>query len=345
MKKMPKYSVIIPVYNAEKTLPACIESLLRQEYGNAEFILVNDGSTDCSGSLCEKFTAMYPQVKYISKEHGGVSTARNAGLSAAKGRYILFVDSDDTVLEDYFAKLDQLDDGEDVDLLWFSHKRIGKGKEQPYLLVPCAAKSQRDCTYIFSRALYRKTLNPLWNKRYKNQIIQENNLYFPDGISIGEDTVFNLQYAMLCRNCRISDRVLYCFHLENRQSLTRSARKDIEQQLWIQGNALRQVIEAASVDAEIRRLYRQAYHAARLRSVYSTAKRLHLTGTETKIRRQRIRESCNEIRRGFKILPRDVFCWLLYIPVSLGLTAVIDFAGRQLAKRGYARKNTDDKQH
>lgn len=333
MKKNPKYSVIIPVYNAQRTLPACMDSLLGQGYADAEFILVDDGSEDHSGFLCRELAAKNPQIKYISQANSGVSAARNAGLAAAEGEYLLFVDSDDTVEADYFENLDSLDPDGAYDLLWYSHKRVGEGKDQLYALTPGVYDNAADCTRIFSQALYRKTLNPLWNKRYRTRIIREHGLKFPEGISIGEDTVFNLQYAMLCGNCKVSDAVLYCFHLENRQSLTRSGRTDLARQLHMQGESLLQVIQQAAVAESIRNQYLQAFHAIKLRSVYSAAKRMHLAKIPAGKRRREIAALCDEINRNCEVLPDDRFCRLLRIPVRVRLTALIDLMGKLLAGR------------
>ena len=92
-----KISFIIPVYNVEKYLEQCVESIMCQEYENKEIILVNDGSTDASPDLCDKLATKYENVIVIHKENGGLSDARNTGLNKASGDYILFVDSDDFI--------------------------------------------------------------------------------------------------------------------------------------------------------------------------------------------------------------------------------------------------------
>ena len=102
-----KYSVIIPVYNAEKTLRRCLDSLLSQPYPDCELILVNDGSSDESGIICKEYAAKHRQVCVVDKENGGVSSARNAGLDRASGKYVVFVDSDDYVADNFFSLLDQ----------------------------------------------------------------------------------------------------------------------------------------------------------------------------------------------------------------------------------------------
>lgn len=98
-------SIIVPVYNVEKYLAICIRSLLAQSYKNIEIILVDDESTDTSGAICDKFAAQSSKIQVIHKKNGGLSSARNAGLAMAGGRYIGFVDSDDYVLPTMYEKL------------------------------------------------------------------------------------------------------------------------------------------------------------------------------------------------------------------------------------------------
>ncbi len=101
----PLISVIVPVYNIEKYLPRCIESIRKQTYNNLEIILVNDGSTDTSGTICDEFAKKDERIRVIHKENGGSSSARNAGIEVAKGEYLGFVDSDDYIESEMYEKM------------------------------------------------------------------------------------------------------------------------------------------------------------------------------------------------------------------------------------------------
>lgn len=101
----PLISVIVPVYNIEKYLPRCIESIRKQTYNNLEIILVNDGSTDTSGTICDEFAKKDERIRVIHKENGGSSSARNAGIENAKGEYLGFVDSDDYIESEMYEKM------------------------------------------------------------------------------------------------------------------------------------------------------------------------------------------------------------------------------------------------
>ena len=93
-------SIVVPVYNVEKYLGTCVESILKQTYSNIEVILVDDGSTDCSGKMCDHYMGQDERIKVIHKKNGGLSDARNKGIIQAEGEYITFIDSDDVVSSD-----------------------------------------------------------------------------------------------------------------------------------------------------------------------------------------------------------------------------------------------------
>ena len=99
---MPTVSVIVPVYKAEKYIERCVESILSQTYGDLELIVVEDGSPDRSGELCDSLGGTDSRIRVVHKENGGVSSARNLGLSVANGEFVMFVDSDDYVDNKYF---------------------------------------------------------------------------------------------------------------------------------------------------------------------------------------------------------------------------------------------------
>ena len=98
-------SIIVPVYNVEKYVAECIESIIKQTYQNLEILLIDDGSTDNSGKICDKYAEKDKRIKIIHKENGGVSSARNLGLDLAQGEYIAFIDSDDFVSNKYIESL------------------------------------------------------------------------------------------------------------------------------------------------------------------------------------------------------------------------------------------------
>lgn len=124
MNTSPLLSIIIPVYNAEKYLQKCVNSIFEQDFSDYELILVNDGSTDGSGDICDKYALIDPRIQVIHKANGGQSSARNNGLKAAKGKYLWFIDSDDIIEANCISTLIQEIEGEELDYLEFPAKSI-----------------------------------------------------------------------------------------------------------------------------------------------------------------------------------------------------------------------------
>lgn len=332
MKEM-RYSVIIPIYKAEKTLRRCVDSLLNQNYSDMELILVNDGSPDGSGAICEEYADRYPCVVYIDKTNGGVSTARNAGLDVATGEYVLFVDSDDYVSEDYFRILDSLTADRQYDLVVFSHSVTDGNSIRPKAAAPFASDCTEESVPQFCRMLYTKAINQPWAKRYIRKIIEENHIRFPEKLYIGEDKCFNLQYVMHCSSCLVSPEMLYFVSVENDQSLSRKIRPDLYQQFEMINARVQQIIQEADIPEHYRKQYRAAENLIRLRSVYSEAKRMHLTGKDRRTRRSVIRQMCEDLNRSGMQLPKGAFTTVLKIPVRLKCVTLLDAAGKFLAPK------------
>ena len=126
MMNLKLVSIIIPIYNSEKYLKKCIDSILEQKYNNLEIILINDGSTDNSGKICDSLAIEDKRIKVIHKLNEGVSIARNKGLEMAKGEYIFFIDSDDYIDENIIK--DMISYSRDYDIVKVSYKFIENGK-------------------------------------------------------------------------------------------------------------------------------------------------------------------------------------------------------------------------
>lgn len=189
-------SVIIPVYNAEKHLKKCIESLLIQTLQSCEFIFINDGSTDKSQSIIEDFQKTDTRIILINQENQGVSVARNNGLQIAKGDYIGFVDADDTVLPNYFQALLEIAQQENVDIVISRYFINQKGKQQvSQTIFPENKVLHSDFIQkkIIPHCIQTENLNAIWNKLFQRQLIQKNSIRFPIGVALGEDGWFNIQ--------------------------------------------------------------------------------------------------------------------------------------------------------
>lgn len=186
-------SIIIPIYNAEKYIRRCILSVVNQSYRNIEIILVNDGSTDSSLSICESLAQNDGRIKIISQKNGGVSKARNAGIDLAIGDYLMFVDSDDYMLPNMCeVMLDTLQDKQ-TDCVICGIKETGNGLWCPE--IDMDYKSMDDFKNDFTKQLNTELLSPCWNKIFKRQLITR---LFNEEISFGEDLIFNLEYLNNC---------------------------------------------------------------------------------------------------------------------------------------------------
>lgn len=183
----PRISVIVPVYNSESSLYRCVDSILSQNFKNFELLLIDDGSTDRSGEICDEYAKKDFRVKVFHKENGGVSSARNVGLDNAKGEWITFVDSDDYIYNVAFDKVQSYT----TDLLIFNYK-IESGNK----LIDAPKIAQYDINQMLEKYLCFEIFRTPWAKFFRRDIIAE--LHFDTEILIGEDTLFVIQYLNSC---------------------------------------------------------------------------------------------------------------------------------------------------
>lgn len=226
MKKAIKYSVIIPIYNSEKTIARCLKSLTARKREDVQIIAVNDGSRDGSEEIVLRFAAENPAIEYIYQNNTGVSRARNTGLAHAKGTYVTFVDSDDYVTEDYFDVLDQ---AKDCDLLVFAHRVIGNGPDVTALFAELKnVKTPQEKVLLLLAS--RRIMSP-WDKRFKRSIIEQGEIRFIEGMSTGEDFNFCLAYAMHAGSIETISASILVNDLSNENSLSRRYRPHLDDQL------------------------------------------------------------------------------------------------------------------
>ena len=209
----PLITVIIPVYNVEKYLQRCLDSVIAQTYQNLEIICIDDGSTDCSGEICEQYAIKDERVKVFHQENQGVSAARNKGLDMASGEYIAFVDSDDYILKDMYAKMMRalLDNGVDICVCQWQyefadgHRVVEKSKINSEIY-------GRKSSLEFSRFLYRGAYEngvvvSMCNKLYKSNIFSELRL---TGV-IAEDDALNDRINAMGLTVYVMDELLYIY--------------------------------------------------------------------------------------------------------------------------------------
>ena len=208
----PEISVIVPVYNAEKSLCRCIDSILAQIYTDFELLLIDDGSTDGGSNICDKYAASNQCIKVFHQKNSGVSAARNLGLSQAKGKWIVFVDSDDYVSPQYLSDLyGQAVDEVDLvinDYLFVTND--GKALDKGYSL----SINKRYGENLFKSMLKEQVLylrtGPV-AKLFKKEIIVRHNIQFPIEIGFGEDTCFFFNYLIFTHKVYCAAKVNYFY--------------------------------------------------------------------------------------------------------------------------------------
>ena len=219
---VPKVSVIVPVYKVEKYLHRCVDSILNQTFTDFELILVDDGSPDNCGAICDEYAAKDSRVRVIHKENGGVSSARNVGLDVAQGKYVSFCDADDFFLRDSLKNLVQESTVADSQLI------VG-GIEYWLINEDNNEIQYRKSIFRQSRDIQVANTNELWlfwtennmlsacGKLFITNKIRKNNLKFNEKLIAMEDCAFVLDYLRHCNNIAMSSSFtyVYCTHLES----------------------------------------------------------------------------------------------------------------------------------
>lgn len=329
----PKYSVIIPVYNAEKTLQRCVDSLLAQKYDDAEIILINDGSPDRSGTICEQYAKNNAEIKYIAKENGGVSTARNAGIEAAKGKFITFIDSDDYVTENFFETIDRALMEYDYDFIRFSNYLTDGKSTKPNIAVAFKASSRAGALQKIINDICNKTINGPVAKIYKRELIAKYKISFPVGASIAEDRAFNIAYSTHINSYCVSDKPIYYVSIENKNSLSRKKHADLDKQFEITERYARNAITNADIPKAEKEQYFAAVNFGVCRGIYKKAKDLHRDKVTFFRRLKILHKLCREMNVKHYKYPQTRYCRLIALPVRLNFALVIDAMAWFLVRR------------
>ena len=187
----PKITIIVPIYNAEKYLRSCLDSIISQNYTSFEAILIDDGSSDSSGSICEEYVGKDKRLHVFHQPNSGVCVARNIGLEHSKGEWITFVDADDFLLPEALEQMGKVVSSDLVDLVLASTKVMNNNEISPL--------------YTYNSQKYNDVLTnighaALWGYLFKTAIIQQNNIRFIPGLAYSEDKVFLLSVAERCRS-------------------------------------------------------------------------------------------------------------------------------------------------
>lgn len=190
---MTRISIVIPIYNSAQYLKKCLDSLIKQISEDDEILLIDDGSTDDSKSICSGYMSTHKNIRYFNtKYHAGPSATRNLGISQVQGNYIIFIDADDYVEENYIKVL--MNNIEKYDFKIAGYRFINELKKTSTNIIYSDAKEEEIEKDNIIELSNKMLLNTLWNKIYKSKIIKENDIQFCESVTRGEDLLFNLDY-------------------------------------------------------------------------------------------------------------------------------------------------------
>lgn len=226
-----KFSIVVPVYNVEAYLDNCLASLQAQDFADFEVICVNDGSTDRSREILSEWAGKMPQIRVIDRENGGLSAARNTGLQAAIGDYVVFVDSDDWVEPTMLKRL--AEENNDEDMICFACRRTDHNTYDT--LVP---EQSEGWNYYNRHALEHREVPfvCVWQRCYRRGFLEENNLRFREGI-LHEDNEFTPRACLKSKRVKVIPDVLYNYRIRPGSIMTTRGLRSKESLITI-GNEL-----------------------------------------------------------------------------------------------------------
>ena len=188
---MPKISVIVPVYNTEQYLHRCIDSILAQTYTDFELLLIDDGSKDNSGKICNEYAAKDSRFRVFHKENGGVSSARNTGLQESNGEWITFIDADDWITSVYLKGL--IDYSDKAPMVATGFQYFGNNEDKRYVKIELFVDFENELTNLWNTSSAKLCWYP-WGKLFRNDIITNNKILFNNELIYSEDFCFVLDY-------------------------------------------------------------------------------------------------------------------------------------------------------
>ena len=256
MMNKPKISIVIPVYNAEKFLNKCVDSILSQTFENIECILVDDGSEDNSGAICDEFAQKDKRVRVIHKENEGVSVARSTGIKEALGEYVGFVDADDYLAPEMCAEMNRIASEKNYDIIMFDTYIVDSENKTENLptdsidLLPESCELTKNDIYPM---LLRFMAGVVWRCVYNKEFLEKNSISFPTALPMSEDRIFNLIAMGSCEKMYFYKEPLY-YYINYGVSAVRTARKNFFD-IALKTNEIMQEVLEKYWNAECVKLY------------------------------------------------------------------------------------------
>lgn len=231
-----KISIVIPVFNNEKNIEQCVNSILSQQYNNFEIVIVNDGSYDGTRNLLEKHYSNNEKVKIINTENQGVSLARNQGIDEATGNYLLFVDADDVLVENALSSLNERFVASNADLILFGFSVIGdKNRKNDTVVLQSLEKGSINNDRIIKSLLSTKDnlLGYVWRAAYSLKLIKTNKINFQKDLKISEDYLFVIQAIIKSKRILPFSQELYEYHLGESSMSNKYIPSLLSDMLWV----------------------------------------------------------------------------------------------------------------
>lgn len=257
-------SIIVPVYKIEKYIDRCIKSILDQRYKEFELILIDDGSPDNSGNICDLYAMKDSRIKVIHKENTGVSDSRNVGLKYAKGKYIMFVDGDDWIESNSLELLADKINNNEVDLiiygiikdLYSNNKLI---KSEINAIVNEKKMDIKELPTEFEYLINTIKMLPAWMYLFKADIIRMHSLNFNEELVVYEDFEFNLRYISKCKDILIIPQIIYHYIMDvNVNQLSKRNTFNLVSNINFVSNTILNFLEEIDADENMMR-YMQTY--------------------------------------------------------------------------------------
>ena len=270
-------SIIIPVYNVEKYLSRCIDSVLAQSIKDYEIILVDDGSTDRSGEICDQYARRDGSISVIHKQNGGLASARNAGILTASGKWVAFVDSDDWITPSFveecsrivkkYSVCDAISFGYFIDYTESNstlHRAYKTDKYFPKESLPSAVLEMEEPGMF----------NSVCNKCYRRELLEAHQVRFAEKMEPGEDLLFNCAYFSVVSSCALSSKELYHYMRQGEATLTKRYDPKLTEKVDVFDSARKQLCSALGENAQLacmRNRYYAKYQVSALYNVYGAS--------------------------------------------------------------------------
>lgn len=210
-------SIIVPIYNAEKNLKRCIDSILAQKYRNLEILLIDDGSIDNSLLIAQQYAEKDKRIQVFHQENKGVSSARNLGITKSNGKYMSFIDADDWVSELFIEKLVETIQGAELAI-------VGHNLCSDIIKPVLWSKDGEIDRETFFYEVLVKIHSGCWDKIFLTNIVKEKNIFFEEDVYFAEDTIFLMNYYRFCKKVKYCNDTLYQYVINN-ESATHVSKK------------------------------------------------------------------------------------------------------------------------